>query len=101
MWMRLGRQRADELLRAFQAHCATQYRLLPTEGRIVDQAIVLVQRHFLRAYDAVQLATAITVHESMVFHRLPPIVFLSADDDLIAAARAEGLTTDNPNSYPP
>jgi len=29
---------------------------------------------------------------------LPPLVFLAADDRLLAAARAKGLATDNPNA---
>jgi hypothetical protein len=36
----------------------------------------------------------------MVTHGLPPLIFVSADDRLIAAAQAESLTADNPNSHP-
>jgi hypothetical protein len=28
---------------------------------------------------------------------LPPLIFVSADEDLLAAAQAEGLVTENPN----
>jgi len=30
----------------------------------------------------------------------PPLTFLSADNKLLEAARAEGLQIDNPNNYP-
>jgi uncharacterized protein len=84
----------------FQAHCATDYRVVPTEHPIISLAIDLIQQHPLRAYDAVQLATAIFVNRSLAVHGLPPLVFVLADDGLIAAAQAEGLVTENPNAYP-
>lgn len=90
----------DELLMTFQAHCATQYRLAPTEHAVVNLAVDLTQRHPLRAYDAVQLATALVVNNSLVTHALPPLVFVSADDGLLAAVQAEGLAVDNPNCHP-
>ncbi|MBA3946870.1 MAG: type II toxin-antitoxin system VapC family toxin [Herpetosiphonaceae bacterium] len=63
-------------------------------GALLDRAMQLTQQHRLRGYDAVQLA-ALTA--SAV---LPPLTFLSADNDLIAAARSEGLSADNPNLHP-
>jgi predicted nucleic acid-binding protein len=44
----------DELIQTFRAHCATQYRIVPTQPGIIDRATELLQRHPLRAYDAVQ-----------------------------------------------
>jgi uncharacterized protein len=68
--------------------------------RYVRETVDLIQRYPLRAYDAVQLATAMVVNQSLAAHGLPPLYFVSADDRLITAAQAEGLTTDNPNSHP-
>ena len=90
----------DELLLTFQAHCATQYRLAPTEHAIVNVAVDLTRRHPLRAYEAIQLATALVVNNSLVAHALPPLVFISADNGLLTAAQAEGLAVDNPNCPP-
>ncbi len=90
----------DDLMRTFQAHCATEYRLAPTDHPIIDLAVELILRHPLRAYDGVQLATAVIVNRSLIAHSLPPLVFISADDALIAAAQAEGLMVDNPNWHP-
>ena len=87
----------DELLRTFRAHSATQYRLVPMVHPVVDLAINLTQQHPLRAYDAVQLATALIVNRSLITSGLPPLIFVSADNGLIATAQAEGLAVDNPN----
>jgi predicted nucleic acid-binding protein len=52
--------------------------------------------HGLRAYDAVQLSVAIDVNR----FRGGGVTLVSADRDLNAAAIAEGLTVDDPNSHP-
>jgi uncharacterized protein len=52
----------DELIQTFRAHCVTQYRIVPTQPRIIDFAVELIHRHPLRAYDAVQLASATIVN---------------------------------------
>ncbi|MFN8496779.1 MAG: hypothetical protein U0641_02905 [Anaerolineae bacterium] len=56
-------------------------------------------RHRLRGYDAIQLATAVDVHETALAAGLSEMMFIAADDDLIAAAHAEGLGADNPNHH--
>src|SRR2546427_888120 len=90
----------DELIQAFRAHCATQYRIVPTQPGIIDLATALLQRHPLRAYDAVQLASASIVNQSLIAHGLPPLIFVTADDRFIAATRDEAVTAENPNLYP-
>jgi predicted nucleic acid-binding protein len=90
----------DELIQTFRAHCATQYRIVPTQPRIIDLAVELIQRYPLRAYDAVQLASASIVNESLIAHGLPPLIFMTADARPIAAARGEAVTAENPNLQP-
>jgi predicted nucleic acid-binding protein len=53
----------------------------------------------LRAYDAVHLATALTLNTWLAEQRLPSCVLLSAAEDLLAAARSEGLVVENPNDH--
>jgi len=48
----------------------------------------------------VQLATALAVNASYLAAGLPALTFVAADDDLIAAAQAEGLAAENPNNPP-
>jgi uncharacterized protein len=60
----------------------------------------LAERHGLRGYDAVQLASAITIKDVQAALGLPISVFVSADKRLNAAASAEGLIVENPNDHP-
>jgi predicted nucleic acid-binding protein len=93
-------QERDELIETFRAHCVTQYRIVPIQPWIIDLATELLQRHPLRAYDAVQLASASIVNQSLIAHGLPPLIFVIADDRLMAAARSEAVLTENPNLHP-
>jgi predicted nucleic acid-binding protein len=90
----------DDLLTALRGHCDTDYQVVPVTPAIVDLAMELAQRWPLRAYDAVQLATAVTVNNGLVAYALPPLVFLTADNNLMAAALGEGLAADDPNAHP-
>ena len=90
----------DELIETFRAHCAAHYHIVPTQPWIIDRATELLQRHPLRAYDAVQLASARIVNQSLIAHGLPPLIFVTADDRLITATRSEAMTAENPNLHP-
>lgn len=46
------------------------------------------------------LASALIVNGRLLATAQPPLVFLAADNNLLAAAVAEGLTVDNPNNHP-
>lgn len=83
----------------FIGDCAERYRLVATERTIIDRAVDLAQSHYLRGYDAVHLATALAMNAELLRKRLPPLTFVAADDDLLEAAEAEGLPTENPNLY--
>jgi predicted nucleic acid-binding protein len=77
-----------------------EYVLVAVSRAVVDEAVELTARHRLRGYDAVHLACALHLNRALVVHRLPPLLFVSADSDLLAAATVEKLLTDNPNNYP-
>lgn len=85
---------------AFTAHSATEYDLIELDLNVVTLARDLLERHPLRAYDAVQLASALIANQALQIAQLRPLVFLSADDRLNAAAEAEGLSFDNPSLHP-
>jgi hypothetical protein len=76
------------------------YVLVTINRAVVDEAIELTATHRLRGYDAVHLACALTLNRALVAHQLAPLVLISADDDLLEAAAAEGLATDDPNRHP-
>jgi hypothetical protein len=46
------------------------------------------------------LAAATLLHHRRQQIGLPPLIFVSADEELLAAAQAEGLVTENPNQKP-
>jgi len=90
----ITRSERDRLFRLLALHQTNEYRTVPISSAVADHAMNLTQVYRLRGYDAVQLAAALTA--SAV---LPGLVFVAADDDLLAAARAEGLATENPNQH--
>jgi hypothetical protein len=66
---------------------------------VVNLARDLLERYPLRAYDAVQLASALVANQALQDAQLSPLVFASADDRLNTAATAEGLGVENPNYH--
>jgi uncharacterized protein len=83
----------------FNGDCLKEYQVMPPTVAVVELACVLLERYPLRAYDATHLATALTAQQFLASQGYPSLVFLSADDRLIHAARAEGLAVDNPNLH--
>jgi len=63
-------------------------------------AASLVDKHELRAYDGIHLAAVLQVNQVRVGAGLNGITLVSADQELNAAAMAEGLTIEDPNSHP-
>ena len=84
---------------AFRADCLNEYEMVTAVGDIIDQANRLLEKHPLRAYDAVHLAAAVVANQQLLAHGFTPLIFLSADDRLNKAATAEGLAVDNPNNH--
>jgi len=77
-----------------------RYTIVRISDSVIELAVDLTGRHPLRAYDAVQLATALRLNQLMLDNRLAPLIFVSADDLLCEAAKAEGVNAENPNDYP-
>lgn len=67
---------------------------------ILARAMGFAKLHVLRAYDSVQLATAVELQVRRRALNLSLPIFLSADQRLNQAALAEGLLVDDPNRYP-
>lgn len=90
----------DEAVDLLLEHFDTEYRIAPLSPMIISRAVSLTQNHRLRGYDAVQLATALTTNDSLAEADLPELTLVAADEDLVSAARSEGLTSDDPNRHP-
>lgn len=90
----------DSVLQDFRTDFESQYRVIEVDQALIQSAGQLVIQYPLRAYDAVQLASALRVQS--MFSQMPDIqlVFLSADNRLLNIAQSEGLVIDNPNNYP-
>jgi predicted nucleic acid-binding protein len=84
----------DLLVTLLLQHFDTEYRILAITPELTASAVALTQVYRLRGYDAVQLAVALAAAAV-----LPGLVFVAADDDLLAAARGEGLAAENPNQH--
>jgi hypothetical protein len=96
----LAAAEAQRLARRVQRHFARRYRLVAITPARVTEANRLVQTYPLRAYDALHLACALAVRSGLQPYGLPAPLFVSADDALLAAARAEGFPVDNPLLHP-
>lgn len=86
------------LLRAYVAHSHEDYLLLPYSDDLMNRASALIARHVLRSLDALQLASALELRDSLPVEA-HPLTFVSADDGLVDAARAEHLQAENPESW--
>lgn len=83
----------------FLTDLSQDYQSVDVTDSLLRQAIQLARRHGLRGYDAVQLAAALEVNRVRVAAGLLPIIFVSADNELNAAAQSEGLAVDDPNAH--
>jgi uncharacterized protein len=86
-------------LMQFEYHLENEYQILEPTPELLEEAKELVKAYPLRAYDAVQLVTAMTLDRLFRDQGEPPILFLSADDGLNQTA-LEGLHMENPNRHP-
>ncbi|MBI2679838.1 MAG: type II toxin-antitoxin system VapC family toxin [Candidatus Solibacter usitatus] len=79
---------ARRLLSRFEQHLESKFVRVTLNDAVMEMACTLLDRHPLRAYDAVQLAGCLAL-KSMSGSDEP--VFTCADRQLLAAAEAEGL----------
>ena len=83
------------LLKSYAIHSQEEYLLVPHSDSLINTAATLIARHPLRALDAIQLASAFQLRDSLP-PDAPSLNFLSADDRLVTAARQEHLQAVNP-----
>ena len=93
----LSDRQRQAVLAGFARGCRERFEQIAVEERIIHRAAALVSRHPLRAYDAVQLASALVLAEALRPYGRPAPTFVSADARLCEAARREGLEVINSN----
>ncbi|MFN0276990.1 MAG: type II toxin-antitoxin system VapC family toxin [Pyrinomonadaceae bacterium] len=90
---------ASDALDRFKLDLLNEYVTLEITSTILAEARLLVETYGLRAYDAVQLAVALSLNLSQIEIGMPVATFVSADNDLLEAAKSEGMTVENPNDH--
>jgi predicted nucleic acid-binding protein len=80
----------------FLADFEREYLSVPLEGIVLSRARDLLTRYPLRSLDSIQLASA----SEAVSVLGEPMIFVTADNNLLSAAISEGFSTDNPNAHP-
>ena len=83
---------ATELLNSFEAHLTTRFLRQSVSDPVLDLACTLIDRHPLRAYDALQVAGCLILRSAAP----EPPVFVCADQQLLEVAETESLTWLNP-----
>lgn len=96
----IGADEAQRMLAALRTAFRDDFAVAAVTESLLDHAMFLSDVQALRGYDAVQLAAALTVNAERVALKLPPLVLVSADDELNAAAQVEGLAVEDPNAHP-
>lgn len=90
---------ANAALIKFRQDLRKQFQVIEIDAALLVAAVRAVEVHGLRAYDAVQLAGALTL-TTISASPHPPITIVSSDQELNAAARSEGILVEDPNNYP-
>lgn len=85
---------------AFKRDFKGSYNVVLLTIGMVEEAMTMAEAHGLRGYDAIQLATAVTVRSELMANGVGQLIFVSADSDLNSAALAEALSVDDPNDHP-
>jgi uncharacterized protein len=96
----LTAQDAMMICTQIKADLGTDFEIIEITELVISSAMALAESYQLRGYDAVQLAAATAVNRLGIANNLATVIFVSADNELNAAAVREGLTIENPNDYP-
>lgn len=89
-------QAAEALSLFRQAISADIYNTIGLSVSVLKKASNLAQAHYLRGYDAVQLAAAMEGRAARENQDKDWLRFMSADEDLNRAAAAEGFIVEDP-----
>jgi hypothetical protein len=90
---------AAVVLAEFRRDLSDAYLVIEVTSSLLDAAADAAEAHGLRAYDAVQLAAAFEMHQQRSALGLAPLILVTADRALFAAAAAAGLRVEDPNHH--
>lgn len=86
---------ADQMIESFQRHAEGRFMVERFSDFLLDVASMLIDRHGVKAYDAMQLAGYLTLRAKSDID-IP--IFVCADRKLLDAAQREGSPTLDPSS---
>ena len=95
----ISRAEANRIANDFHIDWQQGYEVLDVSPAVISGAMQLAEKYFLRGADAIHLASALELHKRRANAQLPQVTFVSADIEQLQAAQAEGLPTENPDSY--
>ena len=90
---------AAAAIHQLRAELNARFQIIEFTSELAEAAMSLAERCALRGYDSVQLATVLEVRAAFASAGRT-ITMVSADEELNAAAVAEGLVVENPNLHP-
>jgi predicted nucleic acid-binding protein len=92
-------QDAAAAISRFHYDFATEYRIVGISDPVITRSMTMAEAHALRGYDAVQLGAALETNGRRVALGATPLMLITGDVEMLTAAAAEGLLTDNPNVH--
>jgi len=92
----ISKRKAQTAITQFCLDFTAKFIVLSVNSPLIESAMQLAETHALRAYDAVQLATVLTIAK---YGTGLTVTFVCADETLNKVARSEGLAVENPNHH--
>jgi uncharacterized protein len=107
----ISKSDGNTAIKEFRDDFENHYMVIEITSDVISRAMDLTEIHKLRGYDAVQLAVALKIDSQLkamassaatatIAAAVLTLTIVSADDELNTAAIAEGLTLEDPRSYP-
>jgi predicted nucleic acid-binding protein len=90
---------ASAAISRFQHDFSNEYRIIDITDAVVSRSMAIARAHALRGYDAVQLGAALEINGRRITLGAGPLTLVTSDNELLTAAAAEGLLTDDPNNH--
>ena len=93
----IGTEDAVSLLEEFRTDLEAIYQIAEIKPATTDRAVAIAERYRLRAYDCLQLATALLLHGQRAALRMEPLILVSSNGELNVAAANEGMLIEDPS----
>jgi predicted nucleic acid-binding protein len=90
---------ASAAILRFQQDFANEYRIVDINDAVITRSMAIARMRALRGYDAVQLGAALEITARRVALGASLLTLVTSDNELLGAARAEGLPTADPNEH--